>query len=124
MAYEYCDGILRELARHGVCPHSRTSPDLIRSYLNVLYRYEIRRLRDALLRGDFQGREYAGRIAVLRDRYWLLSFPIKRWVKKSETRPRTHSRPHLFPRGRPTAAGGRRTSTGIRTLGVHLWSRS
>jgi hypothetical protein len=83
MAYDYCDDILRELARHGVRPHSCTSPDLIRSHLNVLYRYETRRLRDALLRGDFHKREHAGRIAVLRDRYWLLSFPIKHWVKKS-----------------------------------------
>ena len=82
MSYEYRDDILRELARHGISPHSTTAPELIRSFLSDLYRYEIRRLKGGLQRGDFPKPEYAGRVAVLRDRYWLLSYPIRQWLKK------------------------------------------
>jgi hypothetical protein len=49
MIYSYRPLILDELARHGLMPKPETPPGVLRDAVRDLYRYEIRRLRQALL---------------------------------------------------------------------------
>ena len=77
----YRPEILDELALHGICPKPATPPELVRSYLSDLYRYEIRRLREQLLAGKFPKREYSSRVAGLRSKYPLLALPIRFWMR-------------------------------------------
>jgi hypothetical protein len=76
----YRTAVLEELLRHGVRPTNRTSPRLVKAYLNDLYRFEIRRLRDRLLRGEFPRSSYASHVVDLRKRYPLLSLDVASWV--------------------------------------------
>jgi hypothetical protein len=78
--FDYRPDVLEALARHGVRPYRSTHPRFVRDYLNDLYRYELRQLRDGLLRGRFPKRELAGRVVELRKRYALLSRPIADWT--------------------------------------------
>jgi hypothetical protein len=64
----------------GVQPRATTPPARVREFVNDLYTWELRRLRQTLARGDFPKREYAGRVEALRrSRYWVLSLPIEQW---------------------------------------------
>jgi hypothetical protein len=80
---DYRPDVLEQLALHGICPGPSTRPEVIHDYLSDLYRYEIRRLRQALLRGAFPKREYADRVVQLRLKYPLLSLPVRLWQKKA-----------------------------------------
>jgi hypothetical protein len=78
--YTYHQQVLDTLAAHGLIPTSTTSPQQLRDALRDLYKYEIRRLRDRLIAGEFLKREYAGLVVELRRRYWLLSVPTELWT--------------------------------------------
>lgn len=69
----YRADVVEHLKRHGVCPTSHTSPQLVRDYVRDLYKYEIRRLRDRMLAEEFPRAEYADRVERLRRRYPVLS---------------------------------------------------
>ena len=57
MAYRYQPVILEELARFGVFPTEDTPPSLVHEFINDLYRFELRRLRERLVeRRDPEGR--------------------------------------------------------------------
>jgi hypothetical protein len=71
--YNYRADVLRELERHGVRPLPHTRPEIVRDYVRDLYKYEIRRLRDRMLRNDFPRAEYAGRVDALRRTYPVLA---------------------------------------------------
>jgi hypothetical protein len=84
--YRYKQDILAELAQFGILPQPTTDPALVREFLNDLYRYEIRKLKQqqvALERE--QGRQarkgYADKVVVLRQKYPLLSVPLQNWVE-------------------------------------------
>jgi len=77
---DYRPEVLEELARFGVRPGPATPPGLIREYLSDLYRYEIRRLRSRLLRGEIPKADYANHVVGLRQRYPLLSILTKYWT--------------------------------------------
>jgi hypothetical protein len=47
-----------------------------------LYRYELRRLRDALRRGEIPRAGYAARVVALRRKYWMLSIPVAAWAER------------------------------------------
>lgn len=79
--YVYHQPILDELSRHGLQPGATSSPQQLRDAVRDLYKYEIRRLRDAYVRGEFPKPEFAGRVVELRKRYWLLSIPTELWTK-------------------------------------------
>jgi hypothetical protein len=79
--YSYRPEIVSALLAHGVRPAAHTPPSLIRAYLNDLYRFEIRRLRNRLLAGAFPKREYAARVLDLRRKYPLLAVPVSRWTE-------------------------------------------
>jgi hypothetical protein len=79
--FTYHEHVLDALAAHGLVPTPETSPQRLRDALRDLYKYEIRRLRDRLLAGEFPKRDYAGLVVGLRQRYWLLSVPTQLWTQ-------------------------------------------
>ena len=80
-AYSYHQRILDELARHGLKPRPSSSPQQLRDAVRDLYKYEIKRLRDAYLAGAFPKRDFAGQVIELRKRYPLLSIPTELWTR-------------------------------------------
>ena len=80
MGLTYKETVLFELSKHGIKPAVGTAPELIHDYLNDLYRYEIRRLRERMKSGSIPKRDYADHVAKLRARYPLLSLPIRFWT--------------------------------------------
>ena len=81
MEYRYKPAVLAQLEMHGIRPHAATSPDLVREYVNDLYRYEIRRLRDRLLRGEFPKHTYFDRVVSLRNKYSVLALRPAEFVE-------------------------------------------
>ena len=73
MTYIYRPDVLHELERHGVRPTDHTPPQLVRDYVRDLYKYEIRRLRERMLRREFPKTEYAARVDALRRAYPVLA---------------------------------------------------
>jgi hypothetical protein len=71
--FTYRPDILAQLAEHGVRPRATTRPELVHELISDLYRYEIRRMRQRLIRGEFVRSEYFDRIVQLRRRYPLVS---------------------------------------------------
>jgi hypothetical protein len=80
MTYRYRADVLEHLWRHGVQPRATTPPELVRGYVNDLYRYEIRKLRDRLLVGEIPRDSYYGRVEALRNKYPVLALKAFQWV--------------------------------------------
>ena len=78
--YAYRDDVLRACARHGILPTPRTPPELARGFVRDLYCYELRVLRDRMLRNEFPRQAYAGRVIALRDTYRVLSLRAREWL--------------------------------------------
>jgi hypothetical protein len=81
MEYRYKPEVLEQLAAHGVKPTSATPPERVHDYLNDLYRYELRRLRDRLLRRDIRKPDYYDHVVEVRRRYPLLSLKPWQWIE-------------------------------------------
>ena len=81
MAYRYKPVILEELARFGVFPTEETPPSLVHEFINDLYRFELRRLRERLVSGEILKADYTSRVVDLRRRYPLVSIRASLWVK-------------------------------------------
>ena len=79
--YVYKVHVLEALAQHGLVPKPTTSPERLRESLNDLYRYELRRLRDRLVKREFPRSEYSMRVIALRKRYPLMSVPPQFWTE-------------------------------------------
>jgi len=79
--YRYRRDVLEKLAAHGIRPHSGSSPELVREFVNDLYRYEIRCLRDRLLRGEFPKHTYLDRVVALRNKYSVLALRPAEFVE-------------------------------------------
>jgi hypothetical protein len=69
------------LKGHGVCPTAHTPPELVHEFVSDLYRHELRRLRDRLLRHEFPKKEYYDRVVALRRRYAVISKRAGEWVE-------------------------------------------
>ena len=54
--YVYRADVLAACERHGIRPTSRTPPDLARGFVRDLYCYELRVLRDRMLRANSPNR--------------------------------------------------------------------
>jgi hypothetical protein len=80
VTYRYRREVIDALARHGLAPGPDTPPQFLRDALNDLYRYEIRRLRQRLLRKEFPKGEYVPKVMELRSKYLLLSMPFNEWT--------------------------------------------
>ena len=81
MEYRYKPGVLAQLALHGVHPLPTTEPQLVHDFVNDLYRYELRRLRDRLVRGEIPKAGYYDRVVELRLKYPLVSLKAHEWVE-------------------------------------------
>ena len=73
--------MLEQLTVHGVKPTLDTPPDFVREFLNDLYRYELRRLRDRYLAKEFPKPEYHQRVTQIRLRYRLLALKPAYWIE-------------------------------------------
>lgn len=81
--FRYRAEVLEQLWQHGVQPTTRTRPELVHEFVSDLYRHELRRLRDRLVRKEFPKPEYFGRVVELRRRYPLISLRPSEWVLSS-----------------------------------------
>ena len=79
--YRYKSDILKQLETHGVQPNPGTPPDLVHDFVNDLYRYELRRLRDRLLRHDIPKPAYSDRVVEVRMRYRVLALKPWQWIE-------------------------------------------
>ena len=79
--FDYRPDVLEQLAIHGVRPTDATPPDLVHEFVSDLYRYEIRRLRDRLLRKEFPKAEYFGRVVALRNLYRVIARRAHQWLR-------------------------------------------
>ena len=79
--YIYREDVLRAVQQHGIRPTVRTPPELARGFVRDLYCYELRVLRDRMLRQEFPKKEYAGRVVSLRDHYRVLSLRAREWLE-------------------------------------------
>jgi len=71
--HRYRSDILEALAKHGIRPRPTTPPELVHEFLSDLYRYELRRLRDRLRRGEIPKEGYIDHVVALRLEYPLVS---------------------------------------------------
>lgn len=81
MSYRYRQAVLDQLLQHGVRPTADTPPELVYDFVNNLYRYELRRLRHALVTGVIPRAGYYDRVVELRRKYPLVSFKPDVWVE-------------------------------------------
>ena len=81
MQYRYRPDVLAQLGAHGVTPKPSTSPEFVRDFLNDLYRYELRRLRDRLVRREIAKPDYYAHVVDVRRRYPLLSMKLWDWIE-------------------------------------------
>ena len=80
MPYRYQPAILEELARFGVFPTERTPPAVVHEFINDLYRFELRKLRQRLVRKEIAREEYSSHVVDLRRRYPLVSIRASLWL--------------------------------------------
>lgn len=80
-SFRYREDVLEALWQHGVQPTKRSRPEIVHEFVSDLYRYELRRLRNRLLRKDFPKKEYADRVIALRRRYRLISMRPSEWLR-------------------------------------------
>ena len=78
--YRYKEGILAQLADHGVQPGPDTPPDRVHEFVNDLYRYELRRLRDRLRRREIAKPDYYDLVVEIRRRYPVLALKPWQWI--------------------------------------------
>lgn len=72
-AYRYRADVLEQLWRHGIQPTRSTRPEVVHEFIRDLYRFEIRRLRDRLVRKEIPKVGYSDRVVELRRKYPLVS---------------------------------------------------
>ena len=81
MSYRYKPEVLAQLSSHGVQPTPATPPELVHGFVNDLYRYELRALRDRLLRREIPKPDYYGHVVQIRRRYSVLALKPWQWVE-------------------------------------------
>jgi hypothetical protein len=82
--WHYPEELVAALGQFGIAPTERTPPDVVRDALNDLYRYELRRLRERYLAGEFPKAEYHAHVIAMRRRYWPLTLPLSGWHRVIE----------------------------------------
>jgi hypothetical protein len=81
MSFIYRELVLAELSRHGINPNGQTPPEFVKEFVNDLYLYEIRNLRERMRAGLIEKSDYARSVEELRKRYPILSLPIALWTE-------------------------------------------
>jgi hypothetical protein len=82
--YRYRPDVLAALLEHGIRPAPSTPPERTHELLSDLYRFELRRLRDRLLRGDIPRQGYSDRVVELRRKYPLVSLKPQYWAEADD----------------------------------------
>ncbi len=77
----YHPSILAALAEHGLQPLPTTPPDRAHEFVSDLYRFELRRLRDRLVRREIPKQGYLARVVEVRRRYPVLSVRLEHWAQ-------------------------------------------
>jgi len=80
VTYTYRPDVIDQLWRHGVHPRTDTPPELVHEFVSDLYRYELRRLRGQLVRGEIPKVGYYDRVVALRRKYPLVSLKPELWL--------------------------------------------
>ena len=80
VTYRYKDENLAQIAAHGVRPTPDTPPEKVREFVNDLYRYELRRLRDRLVRREIAKPDYYALVVEIRRRYPALALKPWQWT--------------------------------------------
>jgi hypothetical protein len=81
MGFKYRESVINQLINHGIKPDETTPPELVREFINDLYRYEIRLLKKRLLDGLIPQSQYAKTVLELRNRYPVLGLPVQFWTE-------------------------------------------
>lgn len=71
-----------ELAGYGVFPKPHTRPELVIEFMRDLYRVELRRLRDRLVRKEIPKAGYSDRVIALRRKYPIVSLKPSELVEE------------------------------------------
>jgi hypothetical protein len=79
--YRYRQDVLDALWRHGVQPRPTTPPALVHEFVSDLYRFELRRLRDRLVRREIPKTGYFDRVVEVRRKYPLISLKPWQWLE-------------------------------------------
>jgi hypothetical protein len=80
-AYRYREDVRTLLWRHGVDPAPTTAPELVHEFVSDLYRFELRRLRDRLVRREVPRAGYHDRVVALRRQYPLVSLRPRQFLE-------------------------------------------
>ena len=81
--YRYRPDILAALLEYGIRPKPVTRPALVHEFLSDLYRFELRRLRDRLVRREIPKTGYSARVVAIRRKYPLLSLKPEFWTEST-----------------------------------------
>jgi hypothetical protein len=79
-SFRYREDVLAELWRYGVRPKAHTPPEVARGFIAELYKFELRKLRDRYVRGEFPKREYHRLVIEIRDKYPVLALTPRQWL--------------------------------------------
>ena len=71
--FRYRVDVIEQLSRHGIRPSSSTRPEVVHEFVSDLSRFELRRLRDRLVRKEIPKVGYYDRVVELRRKYPLVS---------------------------------------------------
>jgi hypothetical protein len=82
VTYNYRREVLDALWAHGVQPRPTTKPELVHEFVSDLYRFELRRLRDRLVRKEIPRDGYFDRVVELRRKYPLVSLKPGQWLQE------------------------------------------
>ena len=83
VTFRYRPEVLEQLLLHGVRPTSTTPPEIVYDFVSDLYRYELRRLRTALVSGEIPKAGYYDRVVELRRKYPLVSIKPDLWIERA-----------------------------------------
>jgi hypothetical protein len=81
VTYRYRADVLEQLQCHGIQPTSLTKPELVHEFVSDLYRFELRRLRDRLVRKEIPKTGYYDRVVDLRRKYPLVSLKPNEFIE-------------------------------------------
>ena len=82
--FNYREDVLAECRRYGIFPTEHTPPAVARGFLNELYKFELRKLRDRYIRREFPKAEYHRLVIAIRDKYPALALPPRLWLANVE----------------------------------------
>jgi hypothetical protein len=80
--YRYRAAVLEQLWSHGIQPTSSTRPEIVHEFISDLYRFELRRLRDRLVRKQIPKVGYYDRVVELRRKYPLVSLKPHQFLEQ------------------------------------------